>query len=378
MKNPAMKTLSIILACLITIMIGNGLISTLTPLTMQHLGWPTTLISLIAAINFIGLIVGALHAKKIIAALHYRNGFAGFACLIALTTLLQGSLLQFWHWLILRFINGYSLSAIYIIIESWLLSLSSQTNRNRILAGYLTSFYAATAAGQFLLQYVPPWTFQPYLLASLLSFIAIVAIYLIKQPPASIMQNQQYLSLKSLYQLSAIGMIGCLLAGMILGIFYSFAPLLFPTTELKKAAGFMGYTILGGTLGQLPIGWLADRLKRSAILLLMCGGTILISALLINSTHYPYLTLYFLAFIFGSCSFTLYPLSMSYAIQRLAASDYLAATGSLILIYSIGTAIGPFLAGTAMKLCGTNGIFLSEMILGIILAVILLGKRKTL
>ena len=57
----------------------------------------------------------------------------------------------------------------------------------------------------------------------------------------------------------------------------------------------------------------------------------------------PFLILLALLFFFGGLTFTIYPLSISYALDYLQSKDTIAAIQVLLLAYSGGATVGPLL-----------------------------------
>ena len=68
--------------------------------------------------------------------------------------------------------------------------------------------------------------------------------------------------------------------------------------------------------------------------------------------------LFVLGAAFGGLSFALYPLCVAHANDRLLAAERVAASGQLVLLYSVGAAFGPIGAAGAMTAAGTGGLFL--------------------
>src|SRR3546814_1732241 len=63
--------------------------------------------------------------------------------------------------------------------------------------------------------------------------------------------------------------------------------------------------------------------------------------------------------LFGGLTFALYPLCVAHTNDHMEPEPRIAASGGLILLYSIGSALGPVTAAVAMKLAGPPGLFVS-------------------
>jgi MFS family permease len=61
--------------------------------------------------------------------------------------------------------------------------------------------------------------------------------------------------------------------------------------------------------------------------------------------------------IFGGFAFTLYPLAVAHANDRLDAEELVGAAGLLLLCYGVGAVIGPALGAAGMRGLGPAGLF---------------------
>ncbi len=62
--------------------------------------------------------------------------------------------------------------------------------------------------------------------------------------------------------------------------------------------------------------------------------------------------------LFGGLSFALYPLCVAHTNDHLDPDERVAASGGLVLLYSVGAALGPIAGAAAMTLLGARGLFL--------------------
>ena len=139
----------------------------------------------------------------------------------------------------------------------------------------------------------------------------------------------------------------------------------------------MGVTIFGGMLFQYPIGKISDIFNRRTVILTVTLFTLLVSALIITPLSHWHFTQLLLLFLFGGFTFTIYPLSISYACDHLAGKDIVAATQGLLLAYSIGATVGPLLAPGLMHLLGWRGLFIYFLIIGALLTLIVAWRALT-
>ncbi|MEC8117479.1 MAG: hypothetical protein VX124_08930, partial [Pseudomonadota bacterium] len=61
---------------------------------------------------------------------------------------------------------------------------------------------------------------------------------------------------------------------------------------------------------------------------------------------------------YGGINFALYPLALAHTNDYLSAEQVVPAAAGMILAYSLGASIGPFLAGQTMATVGPEGLFI--------------------
>ena len=71
---------------------------------------------------------------------HIR-AFATFGSLIVVSTLLQGIFYNAIAWLVWRFVYGYSLAGLYLVVEGWLLMQAGKQFKGQVFGIYLMVFY---------------------------------------------------------------------------------------------------------------------------------------------------------------------------------------------------------------------------------------------
>lgn len=344
---------------------GHGLLTTLVPIRVDRLGSSAALTGAIATGYFIGLIVGALYNPRIIHRVGRIRALAGFAAIFAATALLLPLVTWPPIWIVIRAVAGICLAGLTLVIESWLNAVTGSAHRGRVLAIYMIVFYGAFGGGQFLLFAYEPDGFELFALAAILLGMSLVPIVLTRTeaPPVAAPAK---LDLMKLMRVSPMAVCGSIASGIILGSFYGLAPLFAVVKGLSTdgVALFMAAAIFGGLALQWPIGMLSDRIDRRTVIL----GTATMSALASAAiafipTSAELLQLAAIA-VFGGATFTLYPLSLANAGDRLANDDVVALSSGLLLLYSMGAAIGPLLAGQIFPLLNGGGLFLFTALVG--------------
>lgn len=78
--------------------------------------------------------------------------------------------------------------------------------------------------------------------------------------------------------------------------------------------------------------------------------------------------------VWGGAMSSVYPLFVAQTFDRLERKYYIAASGRLLMVYSIGATIGPVLAAVLMSVYGPSSFFLFESVVAILYAVFVLTQ----
>lgn len=356
-------------------MLGNGLFTTLLAVRLHHAGGSSIYIGALTGAYYAGLAYGSFRIERYILKVGHIRSFAAFASLIACITFLQAVFLDNSVWLFLRFISGFATGGIFIVIESWLISVGCPSIRGQILALYMISLYSAQALGQFMINLSDPNTMMLFSLTAMLCSLSVIPITLTKNPSPEISEPSS-LSLIKLYKISASGVVGAFSAGLILGAIYGLLPLsVLEKSNANADVGLvMALVIFGGLFLQYPVGKLSDFLERRLVLLILSLFCILASISMLY--FFDAQVLYLILFVFGGMAFTIYPVSISLACDKLDRNQIIAGTQGVLLAYSIGATIGPFVAPLFMHLLGSNGLFYYIITINLLLSVFLSWKKS--
>lgn len=362
------------LVALFIFVLGNGLFGTYLANVLAVQQESSITIGMMTTFLYAGLVIGSFNIEKLIARVAHIRAYAAFASLIAVIPLIHLLCHDIYFWFVLRLIYGVATAGIYIVIESWLLSHATAKSRGQVLALYMVTFYASQSLGQLLLKLDNQQGIIIYVMISILTSLSVVPMALTKAS-LPIHSEASTLNLSSIYKKCASGLFGCLFGGLILGALYG----LFPVFLLKNlgrtdaVANNMFILILGGMLLQYPIGKVSDLIERRLVLLFICIASLGILALmtLTLANHAAFLLL---TLLLGGCTFTIYPVSISYGCDNLEPKDIVSGTQTLLLAYSVGAMIGPVIASLFMSLSQWG--LIAYLSICCLVLMILMGWRK--
>jgi MFS family permease len=116
-------------------------------------------------------------------------------------------------------------------------------------------------------------------------------------------------------------------------------------------------TILAGAVAQFPAGRLSDRMDRRYVLAGLAGlGAVAGVGLSLFQPANVYMIL-ILVSLYGAAANALYPIAVAHANDHASSEDFVKISGGLLLLYGVGTIIGPTLGGPVMTWLGPHALF---------------------
>ena len=364
MLKQQLRAISSLLTSITLIGICTGMTSTLLSLraTIENFGTLTT--GIIMSAYFIGFLFGTTRAPKDIRRVGYIRAFGGLAALAAASILIQAIWIEPTVWFIMRFLTGFAISAIFVIVESWLNTMADNKNRGALLSIYLVLIYGGLVAGQLILGIADPAGFLAFALVALLINLSLIPI-LISVTVEPTTHEPKKVPIRSLLKLVPLGMVNAFIMQACYAMFYGIGPMY--ATYIGLSVGqvslFMAAFILGGMLAQAPIGLLSDRFDRR-IIMAVCAGAGAVMAFVLAQLDASVAWLIFLCVgLFGACVLPMYSLGMAHTNDYLDKDQMVGATGAIIKVGGIGSIIGAPAVAALMQFGAVDFFFLLIMAL---------------
>ncbi|EDN35964.1 MFS transporter [Francisella tularensis subsp. novicida] len=362
------QTLLIIITPIIAMCVlsfGNGFFTTYSSIELNDLGRSSLMIGIISAAYFFGMTAGSYFSQFTIIRVGYIRAFVLFASLMAISTLIVGANKSVAVWILFRFLCGYSLAALFIIIESWCILSSDKKNRGLIFSIYLFVYYGTQALSQLMINVHFSNGLLAYCFISSLCSVAIVLMAFTKTV-APVPHSEEICSPAKIIKKVPLAMVASVIGGSLLGSIYTLLPIFLVRvgSDHDMISVLMMTTILGGMLLQVPIGKLSDLIDRRKVIFL-AGAGIFITSIFIFAFHTSYFIFAIIMFIFGGSAFVIYPLSISHASDFLNENEILGAIGVLTIAYGLGSVISPVVISGVMSVFGPFGFFIITALLSI-------------
>lgn len=362
----------LLLCGLLLLTLAIAVLNTLVPLWLAHENLPTWQVGMVSSSFFTGNLLGTLLTGSLIKRFGFNRSYYLASLIFAVGCASLGLMVGFWSWMVWRFIAGVGCAMIWVVVESALMCSGTSRNRGRLLAAYMMVYYVGTVLGQLMVSKLPtdlmsvlPWVTGMVLAAILpLLFTRIVN------------QNSEHQEATHVWPMlrlrqARLGVNGCIISGIVLGSLYGLMPLYLNHQGVSDSGiGFwMAVMVSAGIVGQWPIGRLADRFGRLLVLRVQVFVVIMgCLAMLSNAAMAPAL------FILGAAGFTLYPVAMAWACEKVEHHQLVAMNQALLLSYTIGSLLGPTFTAMLMQNYSDNLLFIMIASVSFIYLLMLLRK----
>lgn len=353
-------------AALALVMAGNGLYGTLAGIRAAQSGFDSIETGIIMSLLFGGYILGYLSAPHLIRRMGHVRIFMAMSVTAAAAIMSQDILGSFGGWSAGRLATGFCYAVMYTTVESWLNGISGNHIRARMLGFYLFVIYGAMTAGQYLLDLQPPEKTWPFAAAAAIVALGPLPLAFARNP--SVMPVVQRLRLRGLLPLAPLGLWGVFTAGFGVGVLFTLGPVYAAQAGLDSpaVAHFMAAFIMGGVVGQMPLGMLSDRIGRERMIAAVSLATAGALFWCWQAMSMPAPVLYAALFCVGTFSLNLYGQCAAYTNDRLTPEQCVDAGAAQLLINGIGAFLGPFLISVMIADQGNDIFFPSLSVLYIV------------
>jgi MFS family permease len=335
--------------------------------------------------------LGFIVSAPFIPALARRVGGARLAILCsilaALTLIAIAWTQEVWPWMPLRFLLGFFANPLYVISETWLISITPASRRGRIMGLYSSIVSGGFAIGPLSLGLAGTQGWPPFMIgivAFLLSGVIVLAVV----PRLPRMPHEgEATSVGSFVALAPLLLFAVFAAAafeqVLLSMFAVYGAALGSAEE--RIASLITCFVAGNAVLQILLGRVAEK-SGSTRTMLFCALASLAGCLLLPTVFHSWL-IWPLVFVWGGVSFGIYTVSLIQLGERFTVSliqlgerftgpALIAGNAAFALVWGLGGIVGPPATGLAMQLIGHQGLPSSLGLLSGVLAVFLMAEGR--
>jgi MFS family permease len=365
-----------IIATVTVFAVAQGLTYPLLSFILERQGTTPGLIGVSAAMTPLGFVVSA----PFIPALARRIGGARLAILCsilaALTLIAIAWTQDVRAWMPLRFLLGFFANPLYVISETWLISITPAPRRGRIMGLYSSIVSGGFAVGPLSLGLVGTRGWPPFLIGIAAFFLCgLIVLAVVPRLPA-MPHEREVTSVGGFFALAPLILFAVFAAAafeqVLLALFAVYGAALGSAEE--RIASLITCFIAGNAVLQMLLGRVAERFGSTRTML-FCVLASLTGCLLLPSVFHSWLV-WPLVFLWGGVSFGLYTMSLIQLGERFTGHALIAGNAAFAVVWGIGGIVGAPATGLAMDLVGPQGLPASLGLLCCVLAVFLVAERR--
>jgi MFS family permease len=349
--------LSALLTAVAILLIGHGLQLTLLPVHAEGLGWSASAIGTSGSAYFLGFVVGCVLIPPVVGRVGHIRTFMVMGALATVALLAAGLLVTLPAWLVFRFVTGFALSGLYMVIESWLVDVTPSNNRGTILALYTVICLLGMSVGQAFLGMASPMSLELFMAGAALICLAIIPVGLARVAAPHPIPSARF-SPAVLLKASRVAIVCAFAGGLVTGAFWTLGPVLARAFGLDavQVGAMMGAGIIGGAVVQIPVGRLSDRTDRRLVIggLMAAGALVALCGWFLAGDD-P-IALSVIMFLFGAATFCIYAVCIAHASDNADIPLVEIASGILIM-NSAGSIAGPIVVALLMDRFGPESFF---------------------
>lgn len=340
------------------LLFAGGVNSLILPIRGEAEGFAAATLGLLGTGWAVGYVAGCLRMPALVARVGHIRAFGAMCAIAAIAVLLSLLLITPWVWIPVRALSGFCFAGAAMIVESWLNERADAKSRGRVFGLYTMVNLAATTAGQMVLTLGDTNGYLFFVLAAMIYCLALLptAISATTTPRPL---TRVSLDLRKLWRNSPIAVFAVLMVGISNASFGTLAAVYAARIglSLNHIALFASIPILAGAASQIPVGIASDQFDRRKVLIAVTVIAILADAMFLSiGVPGPALALA-LSGLFGATVYAMYPLIVAHANDHADPGSFIQVSGGLLLVFGIGSIVGPTLAGFAMTTFGAASLF---------------------
>jgi len=366
-----------IIATVTVFAISQGLSYPLLSFILQRQGESPGLIGLSAAMTPLGFIASAPLIPWMSRQVGPGRLAVGCATLASLTLALIAWTSHIIPWFPLRFLLGFVANPLYVVSETWLITIVPSGQRGRFMGIYTSIVSAGFAVGPLTLATVGTEGWPPFLIG-IVSFLICGVILLAVLPHLPRFENEAgHGSVAGFARLAPLLLFAVFCASAFeqaLLALISVYGKAYGSTE-GRISTLLTVFIAGNIALQVPLGLLTERIGTQRALI-FCGivailGAALLPVAFLSSVIWP------MAFLWGAVAFGIYTIALIELGERFSGTLLITGNAAFALSWGVGGIAGPPMTGGAMGLVGVQGLplVLGLMCVGLVAAALLRDRR---
>ena len=353
-----------------------GLMFPLLSLIMESKGVPSHIIGYNAAMHPVGIMLSVFVIPTVVRRFGAKRAVIGAAVLTAAVIVCYPFFPIFWWWFVLRIMQGFCISILFAISEAWIVRFSEGPWRTRILAIYTSVLALSFGGGPAIITFTGIEGTLPFFIGAVVLLAATIPIFFVKdeavdsedETPLSVLAFAR----KAPILLFAVGMFAILDAANL-----SFLPVYAVKKGFDQDMAALALTafVIGNTVLQFPIGWLADHVSKRAVMagcaVLAGTASFLVPFVFGTILLWPVLT------VMGATAAGIYTVALAELGERFSGHELVTGTAAFSTMWGFGALAGSLTAGWSIAAFGPEGLPFSMAAIFLVFILSIAASRGT-
>ncbi len=325
-----------------------GLGYPLAALTFEAWGQPSWILGIAGAAPSVGIVLSLMVLPRLISKLGAVPALVAGSLLSAAGYLALYALTGPWFWIALRFLMGSFVTIPWLIVQVWTTTAAPTHISGRVLAAYSLAYAGGTAISPVLVEVMGFQGLLPFVAGAVLAFLVILPVLLVARSAPHV-EFKPITSIASMVRAVPLTVVTGFLSGFMelstISLITSVA--IAGGLDVVSALRLVTAFLAGCTLMQIPVGWLADRVRPFGISVALCLLNAA-AALALPWAFQSFAVAALVAFLMGGSAYGFYTLSMALIGEHGAPADHNTGNIAVIMGSQTGGVIGPLMCGAAM------------------------------
>ncbi len=365
-----------IIATVTVFAVAQGLTHPLLSFILERQGTAPGLIGLSAAMTPLGFIVSAPFVPALARLLGGARLVILCSVLAAITLIAIAWRQEVWAWMPLRFLLGVFANPLYVLSETWLISMTPAPHRGRILGFYSSVVSGGFAVGPLSLGLVGTQGWPPFMIGIAAFLLCGLIVFAVVPRLPRMPHEGEAMSVGGFFALAPLLLLAVFVAAAfeqtLLSLFAVYGAAL--GSAEQRIASLIACFVAGNAALQILLGRVAERFG-SRRTMLFCALASLAGCLLLPAVFDSWLV-WPLFFAWGGVSFGIYTMSLIQLGERFTGRVLIAGSAAFALVWGAGGIVGSPATGLAMQLTGHQGLPLTLGLLCSVLVVFLMAERR--
>ncbi|WP_068110895.1 MFS transporter [Tropicimonas marinistellae] len=357
------------------LLFAGGMHGLVLPVRGSAEGFSASSLGLLGTGWAVGYVMGCILSPRLVGLVGHIRTFGTMCALASVTILFQALLVETWAWIPSRAISGFCFAGAAMIVESWLNDRATPQTRGTIFGIYSMVNLSAMTAGQMAIALGDATGFVFFALGGIFYSLALIPTALSTSPSPAPLTSVS-LDLRALWTNSPVAVAAVFLVGISNAAFGTLSAVYADQAglTLTAIALFSSLPVLAGALSQIPIGYASDRMDRRIVLIFTAAVALAADLAFILLAPEDRWTNLALACFFGAAIFAMYPIIVAHANDHAPLGTSIQVSGGLLMVFGLGSVLGPLVAGVAMSSIGRQGLFLTTVVAHVLLVLFTLWR----